>query len=60
MQAAAPGSRPWLAAAVVCGEQALLQQLKKGALMVMLGAVQVGCVCGSGPRSGLHAKGGGS
>lgn len=41
LESSQPGSRPWLAAAVCAGEQLLLQQLKKGALMIMLGAAQV-------------------
>lgn len=42
LQSSRTGSRAWLAAAVVSGEQLLLQQLKKGALMIMLGAAEVG------------------
>lgn len=42
LQEAPPGSRAWLAAAVVSGEQLLLQQLKKEALMIMLAAAEVG------------------
>jgi hypothetical protein len=42
LDASAAGSRPWLAAAVCVGEELLLQQLKKGALMIMLGAAEVG------------------
>jgi hypothetical protein len=41
LQGSEPGSKPWLAAAVAVGEQQLLQQLKKEALMIMLGAAQV-------------------
>jgi hypothetical protein len=42
LQCQAPGSRPWLAAAVALGEQQLLQRLKKEALLIMLAATQVG------------------
>lgn len=38
MGEAAAGSRPWLAAAVALGEQQLLQQLKKGAVQLLMEA----------------------
>lgn len=74
LEAAAGGSRAWLAAAVCVGEQLLLQQLKKGALMIMLGAAQVGvsggrvfvggleCLCMPGlvKEEGTHGHAGGS
>lgn len=40
MAAAAPGSRAWLAVGVQLGEQQLLQQLKKAAVLIMVEATQ--------------------